>query len=103
MPAARALHDLPPPLQADQRQMRLRRHLPRAGEFVVEGVQRQQRIPPPGRREQRGQEPVGIMPPNQRGDRFVHLNTSGRNRDGCPVCIGPPGEGGAEAPEVVQG
>ena len=38
MPPARALHDLPPPLQTDQRQMRLRRHLARAGEFVVESV-----------------------------------------------------------------
>ena len=70
--AVRALHHLAPPLQPDQRERRLRHRLARPRQFVVEGIQRQQRIAPLRRREQRGQEPVGIVPANQRGDRLVH-------------------------------
>jgi phytoene/squalene synthetase len=38
MPAARSLHDLPPPLQADQGHVRFAGDLPCSGEFVVERV-----------------------------------------------------------------
>ncbi len=70
--AMRALDHLAPPLQPDQRQRRLRHHLTRPRQLVIERIERQQRIAPVGRREQRGEEPVGIMPANQRGDRLVH-------------------------------
>ena len=72
--------------------------LARAGEFVVEGVQRQQRVPMLRRREQRGEEPVRVMPPHQRGDRLVH---DGQDGTGAGIAAHCPG-GGAER-RVVQG
>ena len=46
--AVRALHHLAPPLQPDQRERRLRHRLARAREFVIERVQREQRLAPVG-------------------------------------------------------
>ena len=72
MAAVRPFHHLAPPLQPDQRERRLRHRLARPRQFVVERVQRQQRIALVRRREQRREEPIGIVPANQRRDRLVH-------------------------------
>ena len=55
---------LTPPLQADHAEHRLRDLLAGARDFVVEGVQREQRLAPRGGGEQRAQVAVGIEPPH---------------------------------------
>ena len=69
-----AFDDFPPPLQPDECQGRLAGDFTGAGKLVVEGVKRQQGVPPVWWREQRGQEPIRIVAANQRGNCFVHAN-----------------------------
>ena len=87
MPLWVPLHNLAPPLQADQRQRRLTRDFPRSGQFMVERIQRQQCIPPVWGRKQGGQEPVGIMAANQSGHRVVHVWVVARLTGRCKTAL----------------
>jgi hypothetical protein len=55
-----ALHDFPPPVEPDQRQHRLARDLPGAGQFVVKGIQQQEMFAFFRRREDRAEEAVRV-------------------------------------------
>ena len=79
VPLRLPLHNFTPPLQPDQRQRRLARHLPRPRQLMVERIHRQQRIPPLRRRKQRGQESVRVMAANQSSDRVVHARVVARS------------------------
>lgn len=65
------LHRLTPPLQADQGGDRIRRGFAGAGQFVVEGDQREDRPAPRFRREQRAEESIRVMGPGEAGKVLV--------------------------------
>src|SRR5665213_2932433 len=65
----RRLNRLAPPLQADLPEHRLAHALAHAGDLIVEGVKREQRLAVPGRREQRGLEAVPVVLAHKRADR----------------------------------
>ena len=54
MPAAGAVQHLPPPLPAHHGHHRLAHQVARAGDLVIECIERQQRLPPEWRRKERG-------------------------------------------------
>ena len=85
VPAVGPFHHLAPPVQSDQCQRRLRHGLARPRQFMVERVQHQQRIAFVRRCEQRGEETVGIMPANQRGDRRVHARQMASVANPCQL------------------
>src|SRR5437763_6924492 len=79
--AVSGVQHLAPPLQADLTQHRLADGLTHPRDFVVEGVKREKRLAPPGRRKQGGLVTVAIVPPYQRGERQGILRRSGTRAD----------------------
>ena len=72
---------LAPPLQADLTQHRLADGLTHPRDFVIEGVKREQRLAPLGRRKQRGLVAVAVLPPHQPRERRCILGRTGTRAD----------------------
>ena len=69
---------LAPPLQADLTQHRLADGLTHPRDFVIEGVKREKRLVPLGRRKQRGLVAVAVVAPHQPRERGCILRTGTR-------------------------
>src|SRR5213595_3334145 len=63
------IDDLAPPLQADLPEHRLGDRLAYPGDLIVEGIEREQRLAPIGRSEQRGLIAIAVVPADQLGER----------------------------------
>ena len=68
LPGKRRIHCLAPPLEPDAAQHLLAHRLADAGNFVIEGIERKQRLARRLWREKHGLEPIAVMGSNCRGN-----------------------------------